>query len=580
VQPCNRLETFLDAFWCWTAGGPAAGHHRQRSRLSSDGMLAYKPCAASVDRNEALGFASPLPDGAVWTQMSAEIQAAVTPLSPLPLVLQSVACCDPFAATGHHIVATPVAVASSGQLPMTYFAAALSPGSVFLPPGAAVVPPGPGGALPPVASLPPPPGSTAVYHRFDSDVQQQQEHHHRRTASSDAAPQRPSVYHTHGHTASIDLSISSHHQPSASVSEAASSGVSGYTPLPVPSDAVLVRPRMPMLSAVGSTDNTPTPPPAGAEATHPVLLLSAPPAALHDSATGDEQTRVQASRASSPVGPVSVYGGGFYAPPVHTDDTAAGAATPTPTSCCPYCAVGFPQNGHMFYQATGPSYLIRSFSPTMTSLGVPGNLSGGSSAGPRVPGTAAVVHLPNTVYHRVPPQSSASVPGTSSAPGLQLGQVPGAARVSHSPGRPPPSPQHHGHHYHRRCHSVSVTASPSSFVAGPSTPTVVGNVPGTSSGVHGVPSVPGTPSVAGASAAPGALSVPGASSVFGIVPGTSPAAPGAPGVRVRTARPALSCANCGRVGHIQLDCREPTIDSVLNTRTSVCHSVLLWGRPS
>jgi len=233
--------------------------------------------------------------------------------------------------------------------------------------------------------------------------------------------------------------------------------------MPVPSDAVLVRPRMPLMAGklVGCNETT-SPPPS--------LVLLSP--AVHDA--GGSVSVESASTGSA----ATVYGGGFYAPPVvsHTDDAAAAA---TSLSCCPHCGAGFPaaaMQRNIVYNPTGPSYVIHSFSPTLQPCYSVTVCSGIVARPPAAAATYTAgalqssVRLPDSVHQQ-----------TSTRPALS-------------------------------------------------------------------PHLP--------SASPGFINT--------ALSGT--------GVRVRTARPPPSCANCGRIGHIQLDCKEPTIDTVLNTRTYITSS--------
>lgn len=258
------------------------------------------------------------------------------------------------------------------------------------------------------------------------------------------------------------------HRQAESVNSHPTSEASVTYTMPVPSDAVLVRPRMPLMT--GKHETTSSPSGTGAS-----LVLLSP--AVHDSCVvGDAAGRQES--ASSAAG---VYGGGFYAPPVHSsslspadDPATAAAAAAASFSCCPHCGVGFPAAAmprNIVYHPTGPSYVIHSFSPTLQPCY---SVTVNSVVPPRPPAPAATytsstagnLRLPDGIYQQ-----------TST--------------------RPPLSP---------------------------------------------LPP----------SASPGFMNAP----------------PSGTGVRVRTARPPPSCANCGRIGHTQLDCKDPTIDTVLNTRTS------------
>ena len=240
-----------------------------------------------------------------------------------------------------------------------------------------------------------------------------------------------------------------------------------YT-MPVPSDAVLVRPRMPLMAGKLVGCNEATSPPSGIGTS---LLLLSP--AVHDAGGGVSVESASTGSAAT------VYGGGFYAPPVvsHTDDAAAAAATSL--SCCPHCGAGFPaaaMQRNIVYNPTGPSYVIHSFSPTLQPCYSVTVCSGVVARPPAAAATYAAgvlqssVRLPDSIHQQTSP-------------------------------RPALSP-------------------------------------------HLAPASPGFINTA--------------------LSGT--------GVRVRTARPPPSCANCGRIGHIQLDCKEPTIDTVLNTSTYITSS--------
>jgi len=144
------------------------------------------------------------------------------------------------------------------------------------------------------------------------------------------------------------------HQRHADSSRPVSESTPAYT-LPVPSDAVLVRPRMPMVA--GKHETTSSPP-----VTVPSLSSAAHGAGGFFRVDGNSQeTRSIAG---------SVYGDGFCAPPAnsstasHSDALAAGSSF----SCCPHCGVGFvatavPRN--VIYHPTGPSYIIHSLTPAI-----------------------------------------------------------------------------------------------------------------------------------------------------------------------------------------------------------------------
>jgi len=238
----------------------------------------------------------------------------------------------------------------------------------------------------------------------------------------------------------------------------------------MPVDAVLVRPRMPHHESAPQA---------------PVLLL--PSATLHD--PGCNASMLYSGAGSTTA---SLYGGGFHAPPVSMASDQSATASPTvqclpaamdggSVCCCPHCGVLFAALSCHSTRPPQSSYVIHSFSPTLTpcySLTVS-----------RAP-AYNVVQSPDRAYQPTASSVRSSRPATA---------------VS------------------------SVSSSP-----------------------H-----PGSPSLGG----PGSPGVPGSLPL------------GAPGVRVRSTRPPPpSCANCGRIGHIQLDCTEPTINSVLNTRQySVFH---------
>ena len=238
-----------------------------------------------------------------------------------------------------------------------------------------------------------------------------------------------------------------HQRQSKSLNSHSISESSHTNAMPVPPDAVLVRPRMPLVAGKHAVHHETTSPPPSSVG--PVLLLSS---AVHDVSSVDSSSQQTAASTAS------VYGDGFYSPPAsHTDQ-------PPPASlcCCPHCGVGFaavPRN--IVYHPTGPSYVIHSFTPTLQ----PCYSVTASSIISRPPATYTTglmqssVHLADSIYQQ-----------SSTRPPL------------------PPQPP-----------SASL-----SFVSA--------------------------------------------------------------GVRVRTARPPPSCANCGHTGHTQLDCNEPTIDTVLNTR--------------
>ena len=245
-----------------------------------------------------------------------------------------------------------------------------------------------------------------------------------------------------------------------------------YT-MPVPSDAVLVRPRMQLVAGkqAGHQEATTVQPVNAAS----LLLLSS---AVHDvGCTAAYQTAVDGGSHEVTSSAATVYGGGFYAPPAHstsashTDDVAAASF-----SCCPHCGMGFaaaavPRN--IIYHPTGPSYVIHGFTPTIQ------------------PCYSATV---SSVIARPPLPSAAASYAASTPPVLQ-----------------------------------SSVRLPDSFYQQTSTrPPVAAHSPTASPVINAPPSMNA--------------------------------------VRVRTTRPPPSCANCGRIGHTQLDCKEPTIDTVLNTR--------------
>jgi len=242
-----------------------------------------------------------------------------------------------------------------------------------------------------------------------------------------------------------------HRHAESVISHLVSESSSIYT-IPVPSDAVLVRPRMPLVAGKHEAAS----PSSAANTT--VLLVSS---AVHED-------HVEGSSREMGISAANVYGGGFYAPPAHSSCLSHTNDEPPVASfsCCPHCGFGFataavPQN--VVYHPTGPSYVIHSFSPTLQpcySVTVSSVV-----ARPLLP-TAAV------------PQSSVRLPDSIYQQTFTRPHLPSA--------------------------SLSFNSSPPFS-----------------------------------------------------------------GVRVRTARPPLSCANCGRIGHTQLDCKEPTIDTVLSTRESL-----------
>jgi len=244
-----------------------------------------------------------------------------------------------------------------------------------------------------------------------------------------------------------------------------SEGSVTYT-MPVPSDAVLVRPRLPLLAGKHVRSNETTCPPSSIATSF--LLLSS---AGHDAGS----VSVDGSNQESASSAASVYGGGFYAPPVHSSALShVDDATTASFSYCPHCGVGFPAAAvqrNIVYHPTGPSYVMHSLSPAlqpcycMTVSSTAARLSAATCTASTAAVLPSSVRLPDGIYQL-----------TCTRPPLSV----------HLP-----------------------SASPS-FISAP---------------------------------------------------------PSATGVRVRTARPPPSCANCGHIGHTQLDCKEPTIDTVLNTRT-------------
>jgi len=235
--------------------------------------------------------------------------------------------------------------------------------------------------------------------------------------------------------------------------------VCAYT-LPVPSDAVLVRPRMPVVA--GKHETTSSPP-----VTAPSLLL------LSSAAHGPVDASGQETGSSA----ATVYGGGFYAPPANssTSSRTEELAPAASVSCCPHCGVGFvttavPRN--IIYHPTGSSYVIHSLTPTLQPCY-------------------------SVTVNSVVVQPAAASTYTAG----------GAATAQSSPVRLPDA-----------AHQQTCTRLP----------------------------LPPRP----ASVSPSFIS--GSQSVSA--------------VRVRTARPPPSCANCGHIGHTQLDCKQPTIDTVLNAR--------------
>jgi len=229
-----------------------------------------------------------------------------------------------------------------------------------------------------------------------------------------------------------------------------------YT-MPVPSDAVLVRPRMPLVAGKHAECHATISPSPGTSTA--VLMLSS---AVHDAVSSHVDANSQETASSA----VTVYGGGFCAPPAHLSsvghiDEAAAASF----SCCPHCGVCFaaaavPRN--VFYP-TGPSYVIHSFSPTLQpcySVTVSSITARPPAAATYTAGVVqSSIRLPDGVYQ----QTSTRHPLPSHLPSASPSFISSAASLS--------------------------------------------------------------------------------------------------GVRVRTARPPLSCANCGHIGHTQLDCKEPTIDT-------------------
>ena len=275
--------------------------------------------------------------------------------------------------------------------------------------------------------------------------------------SSPAASSSPLPYFAAMPPAAYHLNCDERHAESIS-SRLVSESTPSFT-LPVPSDAVLVRPRMPVM-----TDKRETP-----LVTPPSLLLLSSPTHAADAVDGNSQET--GSNAAT------VYGGGFHAPPTNTSTATHGeelAATATATasfSCCPHCGVGFvatavPRN--IIYHPTGPSYVLH-YTPTLQ------------------------------------PCYPVSVSGVVAQPAAAAAY---AAASAQTPVRLPDA-----------SHQQTCTR---------------------------LPMPPHQASVS---------------------PSFASASPSVNAVRVRTARPPLSCANCGRIGHSQLDCKEQTIDTVLNTRT-------------
>jgi len=244
-----------------------------------------------------------------------------------------------------------------------------------------------------------------------------------------------------------------------------------YT-LPIPSDAVLVRPRMPIAAGkrTGSHDTSALP----ISGQSPVMLLSS---AVHTAGGGGG-----AGAEPSATSAATMYGGGFHAPPAQSSfvsHTPEELTATVPLSCCPHCGMGFaaaavPQN--VVYHPTGPSYVIHSFTPTLVQPCYSVTMSSTVAQPPVPPSPAGYTAGPVQQQQ----QSSVRPPD-------------GIGVYHHQQPRPPLPPSH----------------ASASFVS----------------------------------------SVPSLNAV-----------------RVRTARPPPSCANCGCIGHTQLDCKEPTIDTVLNTR--------------
>ena len=239
-----------------------------------------------------------------------------------------------------------------------------------------------------------------------------------------------------------------------------------YT-MPVPPDAVLVRPRMPLVAGKHRAGcHKTTSPRPGTDTS--VLLLSS---AMHDAGCDRVDGNSHETRSSA----ATVYDGGFCVPPAHSSSLSHSHSKEESASfcCCPHCGVGFaaaavPRN--IVYHPTGPSYVIHSFIPTLQ------------------PCYSVTV---DSVVARPPPPPVAAVAAATYTAGVRLPDG-----VPQQTSTRPPLPAH---------------PPPASlnFVS---------------------------------------------------------AAPSLTGVRVRTARPPPSCANCGCIGHTQLDCKEPTIDTVLNIR--------------
>ena len=278
------------------------------------------------------------------------------------------------------------------------------------------------------------------------------------------------------------LSCDERHTESLS-SHAVSESISAYS-LPVPSDAVLVRPRMPVMAGKHKTSS----PPVTASS---LLLLSS---AAHGAGSGPVDANSQETGSSA----ATVYGGGFYVPPAnisagsHTDQLAAAASF----ACCPHCGVGFmatavPQD--IVYHPTAPSYVLH-YTPTLQ---------------PCYSVTVSSV--------MVRPVAAATYTASVAATAQSSVRLPDAV-------------------HQQTCTRLPVLPHPASL-----------------------------------------------STSFSNV------SPSVNAVRVRTARPPPSCANCGLIGHTQLDCKEPTIDTVLNARkylTSftyyrvVCYSTLCFKKTS
>lgn len=230
-----------------------------------------------------------------------------------------------------------------------------------------------------------------------------------------------------------------------------------YT-MPVPSDAVLVRPRMPLVAGKH----------AGSHETSLVLPGTGTSFRSHSSAVRDAGSGCVETESNA----VTVYGGGFSAPPAHLSPSYNDELTSSSFSCCPHCGASFPaavMPRNIIYHPTGPSYVIHSFTPTLQ------------------PCYEVTV---NSGVARPPP-----APATYTAGVLQSSVLVPDGVYQQNSTRPPLLP-----------HQPSASLS---FIG---------------------------------------------------------AAPSLTAVRVRTARPPPSCANCGGFGHTQLDCKEPTIDTVLNTR--------------